>query len=153
MDPLRKIGGVKVTGRNFRVINPEKILLFWATHRNFDKEIFYQTYTPFPVMELEGLVDNETIFGAFSAARILLKSAPADYDKVYLYHPDPLSLKKRFPENHHTPNLFVLKRDLFLHKYGKTTPPSQTFAALWNLPDWYADDFTKALTEKFYGFL
>lgn len=150
--PLRNIGAVAVTGRNFSVVNIEKILLFWATHRNLRKDITYQTRVNLPVMEIEGLVDNQTIFGAYSAARTLLHDSPSEYDKVYVYHPAPENLIKRFPKNgKQTPNFFIIKPDPNLYNYGKTTPVSQTFVDLWNLPDWYADDFLKALKEKLYA--
>lgn len=152
--PLRNIGSVVVTGRNFRVTNIEKILMFWATHRNLKRDIIYQTYVNLPVLEIEGLVDNQTIFGTYSAARILLKDSPSEYDKVYLYHPHPENLTQRFPQNKDKPtNFFIVKPDLNLANYGKTTPVSQTFVDLWNLADWYADDFIKVLKEKYYGFL
>lgn len=150
--PLRNIGAVIVTGRNFRVVNMEKILLFWATHRNLKKDIIYQTFVNLPVLEIEGLVDNQTIFGAYTAARMILKTSPSDYDKIYVYHPTPEKLIQRFLKNKYkTPNFFILKPDQYLSKYGKTTPPSQTFVDLWNLSDWYAEEFMKALKEKFYG--
>lgn len=147
INPLRQIGAIKVTGRNFKIINFEKILMFWATHRHLAKDIIYQTRVDLPVLEIEGLIDNETIFGAYSAARIHLGSIPADYDKVYVY--GNLSLEKRFPKQKGAPNFFVLKLDAFLTE--KVTSVSQTFVDLWNLPDWYATDFTNALKEKFYA--
>lgn len=146
---LKNIGGVEVTGRNFRLINFEKVLLFWATHRQLAKDIIYQTHVNLPVMEIEGLVDNQTVFGAYSAARMRLESTPADYDKVYVY--GGLSLEKRFPKLKERPNFFVLKPDPFLKE--KITSISQTFVDLWNLSDWYAGEFIQALKEKFYGFL
>lgn len=153
VSPLRQIGAIEVTGRNFKVINFEKVLMYWATHRNLMKDVIYSTHIDAPVMEIEGLVDNKTIYGAYSAARLMLKIAPSEYDKVYLYTSNPDSLKLRFPEVDHFPNIFVLKADPYLLDYGKTTPPSQTYVDLWNLKDWYADEFIKALKEKYYGFL
>ncbi len=148
--PLRAIGAVAVTGRNFRVTNFEKILMFWATRRNLTKDIIYQTRVDLPILEIEGLVNNKTVYGAYSAARNLLKTAPAEYDKVYVY--GDLSLADRFPKKEGVPNFFILKRDKFLT--GKVTPVSQTYVDLWNLPDWYAADFARGLKEKFYaGFL
>ncbi len=146
--PLRDIGAVAVTGRNFKISNFEKILFFWATHRNLNKDIIYQTRVELPVLEIEGLVDNQTIFGSYSAARMHLGSAPADYDKVYVYSN---FLEERFPKKTGIPNLFVLKPDLFLKE--KITSVPQTFVDLWNLSDWYAADFLKALKEKFYAHL
>lgn len=152
--PLRNIGAVTVTGRNFRVANLEKILLFWATHRNLKKDITYQTFVDLPVMEIEGLVDNQTVFAAYSSARVLLKNSPSDYDKVYVYHPTAAELIKRFPPNKNKgSNFYIIKPDQYISIYGKTTPVSQTYVDLWNLPDWYADEFIKALREKYYGFL
>lgn len=151
--PLRNIGAVTVTGRNFRVVNLEKILIFWATHRNLKKDITYQTHVDLPVLEIEGLVDNQTVFAAYSAARVLLKNSPSDYDKVYVYHHEPEELVRRFSQDKDKipSNFFILKPDQYISNYGKTTPPSQTFIDLWNLSDWYADEFLKALKEKFYG--
>ncbi|MBI3577402.1 hypothetical protein HY086_05180 [Candidatus Gottesmanbacteria bacterium] len=153
VSPLRDIGAIAVTGRNFRITNLEKILLFWATHRRINRDIVYQTHAEMPVMEIEGLIDNHTIYGAYSAARILLKAAPSEYDKAYFYHKDSKELRQRFPPSSNAPNIFVLKADPFLPSYGKTSPLSQTYVDLWNLKDWYADEFLRALKEKFYGFL
>ena len=149
--PLRAIGAVMVTGRNFRITNFEKILLFWATHRVLIKDIIYETRVEQPVLEIEGLVDSKTIYGAYSAGRILLGTAPAEYDKVYVYADSKKNLQQRFPPKPGRANFFVLKKDQFLT--GKTTPVSQTFIDLWNLSDWFAADFLTALKEKFYGFL
>lgn len=146
---LKNIGAVTVTGRDFRIVNFEKILLFWATRRNLVKDIIYQTRVELPVLEIEGLVDNKIVYGAYSAARMHLKSSPTDYDKVYVY--GDLSLERRFPKQKGTSNFFVLRPDPFLKE--KITPVSQTFVDLWNLSDWYAAEFIGALKEKFYGFL
>ncbi|MBI4099861.1 winged helix-turn-helix domain-containing protein [Candidatus Microgenomates bacterium] len=148
--PLRAIGAVTVTGRNFRVTNLEKILLFWATHRQLTRDIIYQTRVDSPILEIEGLVPPGTVYTAYSATRRLLGTAPADYDKVYVY--GDAKTVDRFPKLPGTPNLFVLKADPFLKNYGNITPVSQTMVDLWNLPDWFAADFFKALKEKFYEF-
>ncbi len=150
--PLRAIGAVAVTGRNFRVANSEKILLFWATHRHLNHDIIYQTRVELPVLEIESLVPAGTIYAAYSAARRLLGTAPADYDKVYVYATRPDPFQKRFLMPKKDPNFFVLKADPRLAHFGPATPPSQTFIDLWNLSDWYAQDFLTALKEK-YGFL
>ncbi len=152
LKPLRGIGAIEVTGRNFRVINREKILLFWATHRELKKEIIYQTFVNLPVLEIEGLMPQEVIYGAYAAARRhLRRAAPADYDKVYVYADDFSKIKHRFPPNSHfSPNLFVLRADPFLFRLGSITPVSQTYADLWNLSDWFAQDYFQALKEQFY---
>lgn len=150
---LRHLGAVSVTGRNFRVTNLKKLLLFWATHRNLSQDIVYQTHIKASVLEIEGLVDDETIYGCYSAARFHLKAAPSEYDKVFVYSTNPESLRKRFPRSSQLPNFFVLKADPFLATYGRITPVSQTYVDLFNLKDWYADEFLKTLAEKYYGLL
>ena len=151
LKPLRAIGAVTVTGRNFKIVNFEKILMFWATHRDLQKDIIFQTHIDFAslpagrqVFEIEGLVDNKKIYGAYSAARYLLNDFPADYDKVFVYGGAP-----RFPTVKGQPNFFILKKDKFMT--GKTTSVSQTFVDLWNLSDWFAKDYLEALKAKFYG--
>lgn len=141
---LRQIGAVEVTGRNFKITNFEKILMFWATHRNLQKDIIFQTHVDLPVYEIEGLMDNKIIYGGYSAVRHLLNDTPADYDKVYVY-----GEINRFPKIKGSPNFFVLKQDKFMK--GKTTSVSQTFVDLWNLSDWFADDYLEALKAKFYA--
>jgi hypothetical protein len=153
VSPLRHIGAVTVTGRNFRITNLEKILLYWATHRQLNKDIIYQTHVDAPVLEIEGLMPPHTIYGAYCAARRLLADAPADYEMVYVYASDALAIQKRFPPSKQSPNLFVLAADPYVAAFGPVTPPSQTFVDLWNLPHWYAKDFLDAVKEKFYGFL
>ena len=148
----RQIEAIKVTGRNFQVIDIEKFLYLWATARNFKKDIIYQTRVDESVLNIEGLMPPSAIYGAYSAYRLKFKSAPADYDKVYIYSADIEEIKKRFPAVNavktKTPNLIVLKADKFLKNYGQTTTLAQTFVDLWNLSEWYAKDFLEALKEK-----
>lgn len=148
---LREIGAVDVSGRGFRLINFKKALLFWATHRNLQNDFIYKTRVEMPILEIEGLVDNKSIFGGYSAAKRLLDEAPVDYDKVYLYATDSSELEARFTKKHGAPNLFVLKADSFLAGFGKVTPVSQTYVDLWNFRDWFSEDYLRALEEKFYA--
>ena len=57
-------------------------------------------------------------------------------------------IKERFSLVEGYPNLFVLEADPFLSNYGSVTTLAQTFVDLWNLSDWYAKEFIKALKEK-----
>lgn len=147
----RKLGAVEVTGRFFRVIDAEKLLILWATIRNIDKDIQYSTYVPYSVIKIEGGVTGDAIFGAFSAYRLKYDDAPADYDQVYVYSDSLAEFKKRFPliqNKQQMKNLFVLKPDPFLASFGYTTPDVQTFVDIWNISKWYARDFLNSLKEK-----
>lgn len=144
----RKMGAVRVTGRNFVLEDPEKLLYHWASVRNVNRDIILAGQIRLPIQEIEGRVPSEAVFGGYSAAKEVLKEVPSDYDKIYIYLPDKTQAEKRFKIEKGRENFFVLKKDKFLETYGQVTPISQTFVDLWNLPDWYAKEFTKALKKK-----
>lgn len=146
----RRLAAVKVTGRFFIAQNPEKLLYLWATFRNLEKDTLYKTYVNTSPKEIESTVPPKTVYGAYSAYVKLFNEAPADYDKVYIYVQEKAlpELKKRFPESKKPANLFVLKADKFLKNYGPTTTLAQTFVDIWNLSDWYAQDFYRDFKRK-----
>ncbi len=146
----RKTGAVRVTGRFFVLINPEKMLYLWATFRNLEKDIVYKTYFEGAPKEIESLMPSEAIFGAYSAYTKKFKIAPADYDKIYVYlRKEHLEkFKKRFPFKKGEPNVFVLEADKFLSKHGGIAPIALTFVDIWNLKDWYDQDFYKDFQRK-----
>ncbi len=146
----RAQGAIKVTGRNFSVADIEKFVYIWATQRNLEKEIIFKTFLPKSAKEIEGLMPSGIIFGCYSAYTQKYQSAPADYDKVYVYA-DQSELdetKKRFQKAKGNPNIFILKKDSYLSQFGNLTPDVQTFVDLWNLKDWYAKEFLNKLKEK-----
>lgn len=147
----RGVGVIKVTGRNFEIINIEKFLYLWATARNFKKDIIYQTRVEQPIFEIEGMMPASAIYAAYSAYRLRFNEAPADYDKIYIYSENAEEIKKRFlPVKTKLPNLIILKADGFIKDYGQTTTLAQTFVDFWNLPEWYAKDFQDALKNKIF---
>lgn len=143
----RKMGAVRVTGRFFVLEDPDKLLYHWASVRDLKKDILFAGKVALPILEIEGRMPPEVIFGGFTAARQLI-SPPADYDKVYVYAKNTNSVKDRFVFEKGRENLIVLKPDKFLDSYGQITTVAQTFVDLWNLPDWYAKEYTRALKEK-----
>jgi len=136
--------------RGFRIQDIEKFLYLWATFRKIKKDIIYQTAVKKRVLEIEGEVPPQAIFGAYTVFLKKYKQAPADYDKVYVYVEEKnlKEIKNRFPSQKGYQNLIVLKADPWLKIFGKLTPNCQTFVDLWNLPEWYAKDFLNALKEK-----
>lgn len=148
----RDSGAIKVTGRNFSVVDAEKFLYIWATQRNLEKEIIYQTHVAAPVSKIEGMMPSEIIFGGPSAYVLKYKDAPADYAKVYIYANEKNleEIEKRFPKIKDEPNLFVLKSDPLLSQFGNITTNVQLFVDLWNMKDWYAKDFLNALKNKLF---
>lgn len=149
----RQMGAVRVTGRFFILEDPEKLLYHWASERNPEKEISTSFRAEGSALEIEGMMPPKTVFGAYTAARLILKTPPADYDKVYLYSSDPDKIKERIVIANGPPNLFVLQPDPFLSLYGQKTTLAQTFVDLWNLRDWFARDYSRAVKEKIDGIL
>ncbi len=146
LKPLRKMNAVEVRQRGFSVIDPRKVLYHWASARNIEKDIVYSTRVEMPVIEMEKLMPDNIVYGAYSAYRLKFKDAPADYSEVYVYGDE--TLKRRFPEAKGPANVFVLKKDTLIEKYGKFTTMAQTFVDLWNIKSWYARDYLKALEAK-----
>ena len=146
----RQLKIIEVTGRNFRIRDKEKFLYLWATHRNLEKDILYQTRVDLPIKKIESSMPPNIIYGAYSAYIHRFKDAPADYDKVYIYSEENNleKVKQRFPLVKGFPNLIVLQADKFLKEYGQTTSLAQIFVDLWNIEEWYAKDFLNALKEK-----
>ncbi len=143
---LRKINSVRIGKMNFTIIDVRKILYLWASVRNLEKDIIYKTRIEMPVKEIEKNMPNIT-FGAYSAYKFKFKDVPADYSEVYVYADDEQvnEIKKRFPEKKGNENLFVLKIG---KNYGKTDTIAGIFVDLWNLKEWYANEFLKALENK-----
>ena len=146
----RASGAIEVKGKFFIVRDREKFLNIWATFRNLNKDIIYQTRVEKFVTEIEGLMPSSAIFTACSAFRLKFNETPADYDKVYIYGADLEDIKKRFPQQKGNANLIVLKPDAKLKIYGTIAPLPQMYVDLWNLSEWYAKDFLNALKEKIF---
>ncbi|MBU0930082.1 MAG: winged helix-turn-helix transcriptional regulator [Nanoarchaeota archaeon] len=150
LGPLVRMNAVKINPRNLEVIDPKKILYYWASIRNLEKDIVYKTRVNEPVNKIESEMPPDIIFGAYSAYKFKLNDVPADYSEVYIYADEDI-IKKRFEEKK-IPNLFVLKKDILMDRYKEITY-AQLFVDFWNIKEWYARDFLKALEEKINGIL
>ena len=152
------IGAVRKASKFFILEDYTKLLYYWASVRNLEKDILYAAYLDQPIAQLEGLVPDGAIYGAYTAAKHYLGEPPADYAKVYFYCDRNRidEVKQRFPPAtgpRQQPNVLVLAlSEMTVQAGGYTTLP-QTFVDLWNCKDWYAKDFTKALEEKMYAIL
>jgi len=146
---LERMNSISISGMNFKVIDPKKILYLWASERNLEKDIIYQTRADMPVREIEKSMPEIT-YAAYSAYKLKFEEAAADYSEVYVYcdENDLQDIKERFPERNGPPNLFILKKDDNMSRYSATGTLAQLFVDLWNLRQWYAADFLKALEAK-----
>ena len=149
---LRQSGAIKVTGRHFIVRDAEKFMYFWATGRNLEKDIIYETRVNLSPKDIEGIMPPSVVYACYSAYEKKYHEAPADYDIVYVYA-DAVAIneiKKRFPFSEGYANLIILKSDPYLASLGSVTPNVQTFADLWNVKEWYAKPFLDSLKNKMF---
>lgn len=149
---LHDLGAIKVLARSFEIVDIRKILYYWASVRNFWKDVVYKIRVEMPVREIERNMPSGIFYTAYSAYKFEFKDVPADYSEVYVYANDSeLELIKkrfnRFEKNKLKPNLFVLRKDSLMDKY-KSILIAQIFVDLWNLGEWYSKDFVNAIEKK-----
>lgn len=147
LKPLKQMGAIEIRLKNFLVLDPEKILLHWASIRNIPLDLVYQTRVEKPVKVIESEMPATAIFGAYSAYKYKWQDVPADYSELYVYGEEK-EIRSRFPPRGGRANLFILKKDEFLADYGQITTLAHTFVDLWNLPQWYAKEFLSALKKR-----
>jgi DNA-binding transcriptional regulator LsrR (DeoR family) len=154
---LRDINAVRVKRRSFEVTALDRLLLYWATHRNLKKDITYQTRADMPVKDIEKSMPDGAAFTCYTAYRLLYDDAPADYSEVYVYATDDAldEIKRRFKSSDKVPNVIILKCDSGLermikeHKLKRSSVcAAQIFVDLWNANQWYAKDFVDALLKR-----
>lgn len=149
------IGAIRKSGKFFVVADPLKLLYLSATIRNLYSDIIYQTSSSTSIHEAEGLALPSSVYGGYSAGAHILTEPPSDYSSLYLYE-DPINLpeiKSRYPSiSTGSTKIIILKKPLYLPSSTHTTLP-HTFVDIWNMADWYARDFTRALEDKIHGLL
>ncbi|MBI4149014.1 winged helix-turn-helix domain-containing protein [Candidatus Woesearchaeota archaeon] len=153
LQPLAKMGAITINRRSFIMVSPRKILLYWASMRNLQKDIAYATRVDESVSAMEKRMPGDAIFTAYSGYKLKFKDMPADYSEVYVYAEDIAEIKRRWKGDGNRPNLFVLRKDKNMERYGKTATVANLFVDLWNLREWYAKDFLRALEAKLNGIL
>lgn len=144
LKPLRRMNAVKIKQRSLDIIDKKKILYYWASIRNIEKDIIYKTRVDKPVRKIEAEMPADVLYAAYSAYKFKFKDVSADYSEVYVYSGDILEIEKRFPKNNKVSNLFVLKKDNNL----KEITMANIFVDLWNLKEWYAKDFLTSMEAK-----
>lgn len=149
LKPLHQMGVIEKRQRSFMLLNPKKLLLYWASIRNLNNEIIYTTFSKNTTRDIEGMMPP-CIFTAYSGYKHSFNTVPADYREVYAYC-DPATVKKRFPPTD-SPlnNIFILKRDTYIEKRSKNgiAPIPLIYVDLWNLNTWYANEFIKDFDKK-----
>lgn len=152
---LDSMGAVKIMQRSFRVLDVKKMLYYWASIRNLEKDIIFKTRVEVPVREIERLMPD-VVFGAYTAYKLRFNDVPADYSEVYVYADatELENIKRRLSkfktsisESKRNPNLFILKKDSLMSLYP-AMPTAQIFVDLWNIKEWYAKEFINNLEKR-----
>lgn len=134
----------------FRVVEPKKILSYWAAIRKLTQDIVYSTYSPDSASEIEGDMPAGSIFTAFSGYRLRFKETPTNYEEVYVYA-DPDEMRKMFPESKaERRNIFVLRQDPHIERTSKNRAATlaQIYVDLWQIGGSPADRFMLELDKK-----
>lgn len=149
LEPLSRLGAIEKRQFGFRVVDKEKMLIYWANSRNLEKDIVYKTRSETPVQEIEKSMPAGIVFTAFTAFRLKFKEVPADYSEVYVYASEEElpEVTKRFPYREGPTNVVVLKKEKMLEE-DKIVSNELMFVDLWNLKEWYAKEFINTLKQK-----
>lgn len=147
---LVSMGAIEKKPRGFQVINSKKILLYWASIRNLDKDIIYRTTSNKSIMEIEKEMP-QVAFTAYSGFKFKFGSIPSDYSEVFVYG-DKEKVKERFPKKEGRPKIILLELDDHLKKF-RQIPIAQLFVDLWNINSWYSQEFLRELEMKINGIL
>ena len=147
---LNQFRSIEKRPLGFRVTEPKKVLAYWASTRNFARDIVYSTYSPDSVPKIEGEMPHGAIFTMFSGYRLKFNGTPTHYEEVYVYA-DLDEVKRKFPERPvERKNLFVLRPDPHLEKVsdGDAVPLAQLYVDLWQLGGSLADRFILEIEKR-----
>jgi len=152
---LKEIGAVEIFPMQFRILDTSKIIFDWATKRNLNKEVSEKYFIDMKTAEIEKSLPF--ILTAYSAWRLLTKSIPFEYSKVYVYVPETqrdifkMWLKDN-PVKKGRENLFVIfteDKHLIENSKKKIAPLPQIFVDIYSLPEFESKYFIKDILEKY----
>src|SRR3989338_145380 len=67
LQPLRRMGAVRVKRRSFEVVNAKKVLYYLASARSLDKDVIYKTRADMTVSGIEKGMPPQVVFAAYTA--------------------------------------------------------------------------------------
>lgn len=147
---LNQFRAIEKKPLGFRVVDPKKILSYWASTRNLASDVVYSTYSPDSVSKIESELLPESIFTAYSGYRLKFKETPTHYEEIFVYA-DPDEVRRKFPESGvERRNLYVLRQDPHLERVGKdrTATLAQLYIDLWQIGGATADRFILELEKR-----
>jgi len=154
---LEEQGSIQRKIKGFSVIDPNKILMYWATKRNLNKDLSEKYYIKKSVTDIEKTLPNCVIFTAYSGWRLLTGRTPADYREIYVYVPVEkkelmrLWLKENKPSKG-LENLFIIYTDdehLIKNSKKNIAPVPQIFVDIYSLAGISNKYFLKDMMEVY----
>ncbi|MBI4360954.1 winged helix-turn-helix domain-containing protein [Candidatus Micrarchaeota archaeon] len=154
LKPLERVGAIQIRPRGFHVQDAKKILWYWCSHRNLEKDVAYSTRAgAMNPRDIEKNMPAGTLFTGYTGFKLHFGQVPADYSEVYAYVEDANEVRKRFPPAQGPKNLFVMEKPSGIPAAKNAVSLPHLYADVWNLPHWYAKDFLNALEGKLHGIL
>jgi len=147
--PLADMNAISKKRFGFAVIDPKKILFYWASVRKLTKDVVCKLAVNEKIEKIEANIPSKAVLTAYSAFKFKFKNIPSEYSEVVVYG-NKEDFEERFQSTGKHPNLIVLKLDEHLLKF-KIAPIAQMFVDLWNLNTWYAKEFLNNLEEIING--
>ncbi len=136
------------------LLDPGRLLMLWAGRRRPLRDRADRYSVPVRATEVERAVSNpEAILGGFGAVTAAIgANTIADYSTVVVYGdprlPDLVPDEHRGEAGFEPTDVWVLEPDPRLGRYGRTTPLSQAWVDLFNMPGWQAARFVHALLPR-----
>jgi hypothetical protein len=132
---LEQIGAIERKPLGFRLIDPRRLLLYWAATRDLSKDVLYTTFSPSRLTEIEQALAQRGVLTAYSAYRRLMRRVPVDYSQVFVYA-NPEAVERAFkPSARRKHNIIVLTPDEHLLRLSSNgcAPLVQVYVDLWQL--------------------
>jgi DNA-binding Lrp family transcriptional regulator len=128
------MGMVERRPLGFRLVDPRRMLLYWAATREISGDVVYTTFSADPLPRVEERLSSLGLLTAHAGYRRLFGSVPVDYSSVFVYAP-PEEVRRVYGPRRKKPNLFVLTPDEHLMRLGRegAVPPVQLYVDLWQL--------------------
>jgi len=134
-------------GGGFSLVDPLRLLLLWAGHRDPVGDLALRREIGAPATEVERQLPADFLLSGFGAVVARRGgNRVADYDRVVCYG-DPAELPDAWlvGERGGSTVLEVHTPDPWLSRYGPVVPLCQAFVDLFNTPGWPAARFTESL--------
>ena len=134
-------------GGGFSLVDPLRLLLLWAGHRDMASDLALRREIGAPATEVERQLPEGFLLSGFGAVVARRGgNRVSDYDRVVCYGA-PADLPDAWPvaEGGGGTVLEVHTPDSWLGRYGPVVPLCQAFVDLFNTPGWPAARFTESL--------